>query len=95
MEKIELKETLELVKAIEVLGVAGVGIAKDGIGAEDIAPALALVQQASVLVEGFKGLGQVDDEVKDLDEQELVQLGLAAFGAYKKIREAAKAASVA
>ena len=89
--KHELKESLELVAALELAGVTGVKIAKGGLkDPKSLEAALHLLQNAGVIVEGFKGIDQVDDEIKDLDEQELIQLGMAAFGLYKKVRAAYK-----
>ena len=90
-QKLELKESLELVAALQLLGVQGVKIAKGGIGPDDLAHALELAKNSGDIVAGFKGLDQVDDELKDLDDQELVQLGLASWNAYKAVRAAAKA----
>ena len=89
MEKIELKETLELVKSIEILGKATKKILADGkVNFSDAPVALELIKEIEPIIEGFKGLNQLDDEVKDLDEQELVQLGLAVFNTYKSIKNA-------
>ena len=89
MEKIELKETLELVKSIEILGKATKKILADGkVNFSDAPAALELIKEIEPIIEGFKGLNQLDDEVKDLDEQELVQLGLAVFNTYKSIKNA-------
>ncbi len=88
MEKIELKETLELVKAVELLAVKAKIIIKDGIGAEDLAPAIELLKEINVILEGVKGADEAVGELKDLDQEELVSLGLALFAAYKKFKAA-------
>jgi hypothetical protein len=90
-EKKGLKESLELIKAIELLGVSGFDIAKDGLGVDDISKAVDLLKQINVIIEGIKGVGEISGEIKDLDQEELIQLGLSLFGCYKKIAEAAKA----
>lgn len=87
---IGIKETLEILASIELCSVAGIEIAKGGLGAEDIAPALELVKKSDVIIEGVKGLDLIDDEIKDLDQAELLQLGAAAFNMVKKIASAAK-----
>ena len=89
-EKKGLKESLELIKALELVGVKGVEIAKGGLGAEDIPAAIELLKEVNVLIEGVKGVGEIGEEMKDLEQEELIQLGLALFGAYKKIASAAK-----
>lgn len=92
---IGIKESLELLKAVELVSVAGVEIAKDGLDASDLEKAYELVKKADVIVEGVKGLDQVDDEVKDLDEQEYIQLGMAAFSLVKNVAKAVKKEVVA
>lgn len=94
-EKVELKESLELVKAIDLLATKGIEISKGGIGAEDIGPAIEVLKQINVLIEGFKGLGGIPAEMKDLDEAEMLQLGSAVFGVYKDIKAALAANVVA
>lgn len=96
MEKPQLgiKESLELLAAIELGSVGIIDIAKDGIGADDIPKALDLVKKSDVFVEGVKGFNEIDDEVKDLDQAELIQLGSAAFVMIKKIIAATKPAQV-
>lgn len=89
MEKVEIKESLELVKSIEILGKATKKILADGkVNFQDAPVALELIKEIEPIIEGFKDLNQLDDEVKDLDEQELVQLGLAVFNTYKSIKNA-------
>lgn len=86
-----IKESLELLAAVEVAGVKGVEIVKaEGLAAK-AGKAVELAQKAEILVEGVKGLDLVDDEVKDLDQAELLQLGTAAFALVKKVVAAAKA----
>lgn len=87
---IGIKESLELLAGVELLGVSGIEIAKDGLDMSDVPKALELAKKSDVLVAAVKGLDQVDDEVKDLDQAELLQLGTAAFGMVKKIVAAAK-----
>lgn len=90
-EKVGIKESLELVKGVELLGVKGAQILKGGVNAEDIPAALELMKEVSVLVEAVKGVGEIPAEAKDLEQEELIQLGLALFGAVKNISAAAKA----
>lgn len=90
----KIKESLELLAAVELGAVAGIEIAKDGFGMDDLPKALALVKHSEVLIEGFKGLGEIGDEIKDLDQAELLELGVASFNVIKKIAAAIKASSV-
>lgn len=86
--KLELKETMELVKALELIGVKGKEILKDGIDSNDIVPAIELLKEINVIVEGIKDVKEIGAEMKDLDQEELLQLGMAMFSLYKKIKEA-------
>lgn len=83
-----MKETLELLAAIELLAVSGIAIAKDGVDASDISKVLELIKKFDVLVEGVKGIDLIDNEVKDIDQMELIALGTALFGTFKAIKAA-------
>lgn len=89
-----IKESKELLAGIEVLAVGGLDIAVDGISWDDAAKAIALAKQSDVIVEAVKGLDLIDDEIKDLDQAELLELGVAAFATVKAIAAAAKKLSV-
>lgn len=89
MEKVEIKESLELIKSIEILGVAAKKILADGkVNFADAPVALELVKEIEPIIEGFKGLNKLGEEVKDLEQDELIQLGLAVFNAYKSVKNA-------
>jgi len=69
----DIKNTIELLNAVEVLAVAGAKIAKDKkISADDLPAVIELVKKLDVVLEGIKDLDQLDEEVKDLDEAELI-----------------------
>ena len=69
----DIKNTIELLSAVEVLAVAGAKIAKDKkISAEDLPAVIELVKKLDVILEGIKDVDQLDEEVKDLDEAELI-----------------------
>lgn len=88
MEK-AIKESLELVKSIEILGVSAKKMLADGkINFADAPIALELIKEIEPVIEGFKGLGEIKEEIKDLSQEELVQIGLAVFNAYKNIAKA-------
>lgn len=94
MDKIGIKESLELLNGVEILAVASIEISKDGFGADDIAKALELVKKSDAIIEAFKGIDQLDDEIKDLDQAELIQLGVASFSLVKKIAASIKSKEV-
>ena len=85
-----IKESLELLDGLELVGVAGVKIAKGGLGVEDFAHVVELAKNSDKIVEAGKGLNLVDDEMKDLDEAELLKLGSKAFSMIKNIIKASK-----
>jgi hypothetical protein len=88
MEK-AIKESLELVKSIEILGVATKKMLADGkINFSDAPIALELIKEIEPVIEGFKGIEGIGEEVKDLSQEELIQLGLAVFNAYKIVAKA-------
>ena len=87
--KVELKETLELIKSIEILGKATKKILADGkVNFQDAPVALELIKEIEPIIEGFKEVKDISVEAKDLDEQELITLGLALFNTYKSIKNA-------
>lgn len=71
----DIKETQELLNAVEVLAVAGAKIAKDKkVNAEDLPAVIDLVKKLDVVLNGIKDLDKLDEEVKDLDEAELIAI---------------------
>ena len=86
-----IKESKELLAGIELAAVAGIEIAKDGLDVSDISKALELVKKSDVLIEAVKGIDGIDEEIKDLDQAELIELGTITFSLVKKIVSAAKA----
>jgi len=75
MEAKGIKETLELLVAIEALAVAGAKIAKDKkVGVDDLPTAVELLKKLDVVLSGIKDIDQLDEEVKDLDEAELIAI---------------------
>lgn len=90
-----MKETLELLAAIELVAVSGIEIAKDGVNAADLPKAIELIKKFDTIVEGAKGLDKLDDEIKDIDQAELIALGSALFTTFKAIKAAASKEVVA
>jgi len=70
-----IKETQELLNAVEVLAVAGAKIAKDKkISVDDLPAAVELLKQLDVVLAGIKDLDKLDEEVRDLDQAELIAI---------------------
>lgn len=74
MEK-GIKELSELLVAVETLAIAGAKIAKDKkVNAEDLPAVIELVKKLDTVLVGIKDVDQIDEEVKDLDEAELIAI---------------------
>lgn len=88
-EKRGIKELLELVDFAEALTVKGIVAAKDGIGLEDtkllVDPELWAKGKAAI-----DNVGEVGDEVKDIDVMEAKDLVVRAFDMVMAIVEATK-----
>ena len=83
----DVKNTLEVIAAVELLGVAGKQIAKDGVAIDDLPKALELLKKYDVLVAAVDGIGEVVDEAKDIDSAEAVIIVTALMATIKKIKE--------
>lgn len=84
----DIKNTLEVVEAIKLLGVSGKKIAKDGVNLADLPEAIELLKQLDKIVVAVEGISELGKELQDIDQAELLQLGTAVFGAFKAIKEA-------
>ena len=84
----DIKESIELLNGIELIAVNGAKIAKDGINISDLAHLVELAKNFEVLKDAYVGIDLIDDEVKDLDEKELIELGLKAFSIIKNVKAA-------
>lgn len=85
----DIKESKELLKGLELVGAAGLKIAKDGKGSvSDLMHVVELVKKFDVLKDAVEGIDKIPAELKDIDEAEIVELGAAAFGLIKALKEA-------
>ena len=88
-EKKGIKESLELIEGLKVIGVDVAKAFADGkIGLEDAPLLLDLATKQKVLVDAFSGLGELGVEVKDLDMVELQAIVAALFSAAKDVMAA-------
>jgi len=87
-EEKSIKEILELLEALKLLGVTIAEASKDGFDLGDFSKVLDLVKDYQVLLEGFKGLGDIGGEFKDLKIDEALIIGEKTFEIYKAIRAA-------
>lgn len=89
MSEKTVKETKELMEGVQLIAITAVKIADNGFDIkEDFKHVIDLAKNANVLVEAVKGMGDIDEEVKDLDQQELAELGLLVFNMYKNVKAA-------
>lgn len=84
----DVKNLLEVIKAVEVVGVSVKGIAKDGIAIDDLPKALELIKKYEVLVAAVEDVKMIVDEVKDIDSSEAVVVVTSLMSAIKAIKEA-------
>jgi len=84
----DVKNTLEFVAAVKLVGVAAKEISKDGINIDDLPKALELLKKYDVLVEAVKDIEVIVDEAKDIDSLEAVAVVTALMDAIKAIKEA-------
>lgn len=86
-----IKELTELLEVTKVIGVGVAKVAKDGkVNVDDLPIIMQLVGEANQIVEGFKGLGELPAEVKDLEVEELREIVNKAVDIYAEIQAALK-----
>jgi hypothetical protein len=84
----DVKNILEVLAAIELLGVSGKEIAKDGLGIDDLPKALELVKKYQVILDAVNDVKLVVDEAKDIDSAEAVLIVTKLMSVVKNIKEA-------
>lgn len=89
-ESVGIKETKELIAGMEAVGVCVAQIEKDHkIDMTDAAHLVELGGKFNILKDAFSGIGSISSEIKDLNEAEIMELGVAVFTAVKNIKAAA------
>lgn len=87
-EEKSTKEIKELVEGLKLIGLAAKKITKDGkIGVDDLVHLVDLIKESDKLVAAASGLGELDDEAKNLDQAEVLELIGLLYGAAKEIKE--------
>lgn len=88
-KKVGVKEVSELLEGLEKLAKFGVKVLEDGVvNVKDIGALVALSKDLEVLVDAFEGLGSIDDELKDLDQEEIIMIVIKVFGIIKSVGKA-------
>jgi len=89
----DTKELNEAIDAMVVLAEFGAKVMADGkVGADDLSHLVSLSLQMPVLTEGFKDIALAKEEIKDLDQGEVVNLLAKVYSGVSKVEEARRAA---
>lgn len=89
MEQRGIKESMEFLDGVEVLGVTAKKVMADGkISAADLPHAVSLVGQAGTLVKAADGVEDIVKEAKDYSAEELQQIGAKVIAVIAKIKAA-------
>ena len=87
----DTKNINEIFVALSVLSKAAVQITADGkVDVADAKHILELLNEYKAFIAAVEDAKLIVDEAKDIDEQEAVQLGLAAYGLVKDVVKAVK-----
>lgn len=82
-----IAETLELLQGLEIAAKAIAKISKDRkINAEDLPVLVELASEFEVLVKAFSNLEEVPEELKDLDEQEVIAIITKVYSIGKSVK---------
>lgn len=82
-----IAETLELLNGLEISAVAIAKIAKDKkVNAEDLPTLVELASEFEALVKAFSDLQEVPEELKDLDESEIIAIITKVYSIGKKVK---------
>lgn len=84
----DVKNIIEVLEAVKVIGVPAKQALKDGLDAGDFPKLLEIIKKYQVLVDAVDNIGEVIEEAKDIDSQEAVVVVLKAFEVVKAIKEA-------
>ena len=83
----DVKNTLEVIEAVKIVGVAVKEIAKDGVGIDDLPKALELLKKYELILAAVNDVELVVDEAKDIDSDEAVLIVTSLMSAIKAIKE--------
>lgn len=87
----DTKNINEIFVALSVLSKAAVEITADGkVDVADAKHVLELLNEYKAFIAAIEDAKEVIDEAKDIDEQEAIQLGLAAYGLVKDVVKSIK-----
>ena len=88
-EKKDIKEILEIIVGLELIGVTGAKVMADGkVNTSDLGAVVELLTKFNVLIDAVKGAKDSLGEAKDLDQAELLQIGTKVYEVVKNIKAA-------
>lgn len=83
----DIKNLLELLTAVELLAVTGAKVAKDKeVNKDDLVHVVALAKNFELIANAVKDVDQLDEEMKDLDEAELIAIVSKLFMIVKAVK---------
>ena len=85
----DVKNIVEVVEALELIGVTAKSVMKDGkVDLTDLPHAMSLISQANKIVVAVEGIDQVIPEAKDLDGEEAKLILEKVLSAIKAVKAA-------
>lgn len=82
----KIKETLELIAAFREVAIIGVEVFGDGVQLKDAFALGKIAAKFDILKKGVEGIGNIDDELKDLDAEETAVITKELFGIVKDLQ---------
>lgn len=82
------KEINEFLDGVELVGVHGKKIAKDGISLSDVPEALEVVKNVDVIIAAVTGIKAVPAEFENASDEDLIAIGLRVLKVVKAIKAA-------
>lgn len=91
VEPVGINETMEVIKGLDLVAdIAAAVFANGKIDGGDFLVVAAKLKELDVIVDAIQDADEIGEEIKDLDEAEVMQLGVAAYSLVKKVVEAVK-----
>jgi len=92
-KELGLKETMEGLEAIEILAVGGAKVFADGkIRTDDIVTLVDVAKKSDTILEGVKDIDMSIEELKDLDQEEVVKIIFKVMEMIKAVKAAKESA---
>lgn len=83
----DIKNIIEVLEAVKLVGVPAKAALKDGIELSDLAKLIEVVKHFEVLVAAVEGALEIPEEIKDLKSEEMVIIVAKVFEIIKAIKE--------